>query len=201
VSQKRDEIAVRQIDVELHGRREATKQRRNRRLIDVLERHRLDFGRKRQRSVREIPVVRLDAQLLTVARDQAKRDRNDHRLLDVLAWRRRRRLREFQSVRARRGVIFALRRDHRGSRLLVPAEELRQIPARSFREAGDELLHRRRLSVMTVEVKRDAVGECVVADQAIEHADDLGALLVDGRRVEVVDLAVLRRSHGMGEGA
>ena len=33
----------------------------------------------------------------------------------------------------------------------------------------------------------------------LQHAHDLGALLVDGRRVEIVDLVIERRPHRMGE--
>ncbi len=38
-----------------------------------------------------------------------------------------------------------------------------------------------------------------LADQALEHAHDLGALLVDGRGIEVVDLVIDLGPHTMRE--
>ena len=38
-------------------------------------------------------------------------------------------------------------------------------------------------------------------EQRLDHAHDFGALLVHRRRVEIVDLMIEARPHGMGEGS
>ena len=76
-----------------------------------------------------------------------------------------------------------------------------KVDARRVGEALHELLDRRGLAVVAREIEVHALAEVVGAEQRLEHAHDLGAFLVDGRRVEVVDLAVERRPHRMGEGA
>ena len=57
-------------------------------------------------------------------------------------------------------------------------------------ETADEILDRRRMAVEAGEVKVHAGAERLGADQALQHPDDLGAFLVDGRSVEVVDLVI-----------
>ena len=89
----------------------------------------------------------------------------------------------------------------RRARLRVPELELREVDAAGVLEAGDELLDRRRLAVVALEVEVHALAEAVCAEQRRDHADDLGALLVDGRRVEVVDLDVAVGPHRMRERA
>ena len=78
--------------------------------------------------------------------------------------------------------------------------ELRKVDAGSVGEALHELIDRGGLAVVALEVEVHALAEILVAEQALEHAHDLGALLVDGGRVEVVDLAIGRRTHRVGEG-
>ena len=85
--------------------------------------------------------------------------------------------------------------------LRVPGHELLQVAARGVLEAGDEILHRRRLPVVALEVEVHALAEAVAPQQRLQHAHDLGALLVDGRRIEVVDLDVAVRAHRMGQRA
>ena len=54
---------------------------------------------------------------------------------------------------------------------------------------------------MAGEVEVHAFAEIVRAEQRLEHAHDLGALLVDGRGVEIVDLVIERGPHRMSERA
>jgi hypothetical protein len=62
-----------------------------------------------------------------------------------------------------------------------------------------ELLNGRRLAVVAGEVKIHALAKRLGAEQCFEHAHDFGALLVDRRRVEIVDLMVEPGAHGMGQ--
>ena len=57
-----------------------------------------------------------------------------------------------------------------------------------------------RLAVMPFEIEVEPFAESLAAEQRLQHAADLGALLVDGRRVEIVDLDEGRRPHRVGEG-
>ena len=75
-----------------------------------------------------------------------------------------------------------------------------EISAGGLGETGDEFLDRRRRAVAALEIEVHAALEGVVADQHLEHADHLRALLIDGRRVEVVDFLVGARPDRMGEG-
>ncbi len=113
----------------------------------------------------------------------------------------RRRLLPQDQPKAAGCVLVALRRHARRARLLVPAAEGREILSRGLGEAGDELLDGGSLAVVAGEIEVHARLEGLIADQQLQHADDLGALLVDGRRVEVVDLAIGVGPDGMGEGA
>ena len=135
------------------------------------------------------------------ARDEAEHDGDRHRLLVRLARRRRRALREIEPVGLRRLVVMALHRDPRRAGLRVPAREMGEVAAGHVGEGVQEILDRGGGAVAALEVEVHAAPEILVADDRLEHADDLGALLVDGRGVEVVDLAILRRPHRMGEGA
>ena len=104
-----------------------------------------------------------------------------------------------RSWRARRSC----RRDHDFGRagLRVPEHELREIAARYVGEALHELLDGRGLAVVALEVEVHALAETSAPSSVLQHAHDLGALLVDGRRVEVVDLVIELGPHRMGERA
>ena len=75
-----------------------------------------------------------------------------------------------------------------------------EVGARDIREALHELLDGGRLAVVAGEIEIHALAKRLRAQQRLDHAHDLGALFVDRRRVEIVDLMVEARTHGMGEG-
>ena len=52
---------------------------------------------------------------------------------------------------------------------------------------------------MALEVKVHPFAESIGTEQHLQHAHDLGALLVDRGRVEIVDLVIERRPHRMGQ--
>src|SRR5271166_3591365 len=54
-------------------------------------------------------------------------------------------------------------------------------------------------TVAAAEIEVDAGAERVRPDQPLEHPDDLGALLVDRRRVKVADLVIDLWPHIVGE--
>ena len=124
--------------------------------------------------------------------DQADRERDDHRLLDGLAGRRRHRSarrRADRSAPPRRSVpVTAI---SRRAGLRVPAHELREVACRSRRRStATNSSTVAAWPSWRVEVEVHAVAEAAGAEQRLQHAHDLGALLVDGRRVEVVDLVI-----------
>src|SRR5665213_4205520 len=56
------------------------------------------------------------------------------------------------------------------------------------------------MAIVTLEIEVHAFAEQRRAEQRVDHPHHLGALLVDGGGVEVVDLAVELRSYRVGEG-
>ena len=85
--------------------------------------------------------------------------------------------------------------------LAVPERKLVEIGPGGLGEAGEEILHRRGFAVMALQVEIHAGAKLIAAKHGEEHPADLGALLVDGRRVEVVDLAIARRPDRVRERA
>src|ERR1700722_14384338 len=75
------------------------------------------------------------------------------------------------------------------------------VAAGDVSEALHELLDGRGMAVVALEIEIHAFAEGLAAEQRPDHADDFGAFLVDGRRVEIVDLVIDLRPHRMGEGA
>ena len=69
------------------------------------------------------------------------------------------------------------------------------------REALHELIDRRGLAVMALEIEVDACAESARPEQGLQHPHHLGALLVDRRGVEIADLVIGGGPHRMGEGA
>ena len=74
-----------------------------------------------------------------------------------------------------------------------------EVAAGDFGETGEEILDRRRRAVAALEIEVHARAERLGADQRLEHADHFGALLVDRRRVEIVDLVIDLGPHVMRE--
>src|SRR6476660_3685899 len=54
---------------------------------------------------------------------------------------------------------------------------------------------------MALEIKIETLAKSVAAEKRLQHAAELSALLIDGCRIEVVDLDIGGRPHGVGEGA
>lgn len=75
-----------------------------------------------------------------------------------------------------------------------------EVAAAGSFEAGDEILDRHRLAVVTLEIEVHALLEEIAPEDGRDHPRHLGSLFVDRRRVEIVDLAVLRRPYRVGEG-
>ena len=83
-------------------------------------------------------------------------------------------------AQANRGRVVVAVRNHFGrAGLRVPAHELRELGVVRVREAFHELIDRRRLAIVALEVEVHALPEGLGADQGLQHADDLGALLVE----------------------
>ena len=119
----------------------------------------------------------------------------------LLPRRRRRPLLQRQRVAARALVPVFGHRNPRRARLRVPALELREIAPRRVLEYRQPVLDRAGLPVMPLEIEVQRAAVRLRPDQGAQHPDDLGALLVDRRRVEVVDLDVFLRADGVRQRA
>ncbi len=93
------------------------------------------------------------------------------------------------------------RRDARRAGLIVPAAEAAEV-------APGRILHRRepvvgghRLAVEAIEIEVGAGAEALGPKQRVEHPDDLRALVVDRRGVEIADLDIGVGADRMGQRA
>ncbi len=147
--------------------------------------------------------ITLDAQrqLPAVAREQREAHRDHERLAFD---RRAHALRCAEVLRQRQRDAAVGRGQARGdlgrARLRVPALELVELHVeRAGRvDVGDGLRERVAgdgLAVVAAEVLRDAALEAGAAHQRLHHAHELGALLIHGGGVEVVDGHVAVRAH------
>ena len=187
VGEQESALGRRRLPLEDHRRREAAQERRHR--------------PRRQLPTDALPrLVELQHPLRerrTVGTDQPVGDRDHQRRLLRLPRRRRRRLLELERVAP---VLPALGHRHpRRPRLLVPALELPEVAARGVLEHLQPVLDRAGLPVVPREIEVERPPPGLRADQSVQHPDDLGALLVDRRRVEVVDLDVFARPNRMRE--
>ena len=87
------------------------------------------------------------------------------------------------------------------SGLIVPEQELRKIGLVRIAKRRDEILDRHRLAIVALEIEIEPAPEAVLAQHGLHHPAKLGALVVNGARVEVVDLDERGGPHGMGERA
>src|SRR3712207_2728385 len=97
----------------------------------------------------------------------------------------------------RPSVAFAV--DEAGSNLrrtslAVPQAEAGEVDPARILHCGDEVLAGRGLAVVPLEIEVGAGAEFLRAEDGVHHPDDLGALVVDGRRVEVRDLDIAFRA-------
>ena len=88
----------------------------------------------------------------------------------------------------------------RGAGLGVPPFKLAQVVPPGTFHGGDKVIAGHGLAVVAFEIDIHAPPEGSRSEQGMEHADHLGALVVDGQRVEVVDLDKGGRPHRMGHG-
>ena len=195
------DIAVARLGVagELHRRREAAQRGDHRSFVDAGEGERGPLAAQHDdRLVEGHPVAqeRLGA---AVGVQQADDHRNRQRALGGLTRGRGRRLHKLKFQFAALGVIAAGQADLRRAGLLIPGEEGGQILVCHLGEAADEFLHGGGVAIPAFEVEIHAGAERLRPDQSLQHADHFRALFVDRRGVEVVDLQIARRPHGMGQ--
>ena len=81
----------------------------------------------------------------------------------------------------------------------IPVAELGQILAARLFHRADEVLACRRCPIMPVKVEIAAFAEGLGAQHRVEHADDLRAFVVDGRRIEIGDLHIAVRTDRVRE--
>ena len=104
---------------------------------------------------------------------------------------------DVQLVTPGRHVVVTAHCQNRRPRLPVPATELAEVAAAGRLHRRDEVVAGHRLAIVAAEVLVHAGAERRLADQGVDHADHFRALLVDSRRVEVVDLLIRRRADGV----
>ena len=87
----------------------------------------------------------------------------------------------------------------RRSRLAVPDLERAEVDPARILERLDEIVAGRGLAVVAFEIEIGAGAEPVGAKHGVEHADQLRALVVDRRGIEVRNLDIAVGPHWMGE--
>ena len=177
-----------------HRRRKAAVDRQDGAFGNAVEHDRARRRVQQHQPLRPDRLARLRA-------EQADLQRQHHRLLRLLA-----RCRGDVLGKAQRGTPLARLMaqaggDARGAGLAVPQTKLGKIDAARLFHAGDEILARRRRAVEAAEIQIGRGAERLGAQDRRHHADQLGALVVDGRRVEVTDLEVAFGTHRMRERA
>ena len=187
---------------QLDRRREAAQQRRQRASRYILEYQRLlGFGDGHNSLGTQRLAIELQRHLLAVTVQQRHSHRNHLRQLVGLAGRWRADLIEVQAVFAARRVILAGDAQARGTGLAVPALELAEIGAVGVFQRLDEVIAGHRLTIMPLKIQVGALAKALLAQQRVQHAHHLCALLVDGQGVEVGDLDKGIRAHRVCHGA
>ena len=184
------EIGGGPVALDHHGGGEAAVDRQHRSLAHALEHDRLGGVGEQHQPLLGQRAARLRAEQLDL-------ERQEHRLLARLPRRRRGRLRQPEPRAA--VVVGQARLDARRPPLAVPPAELGEVDATRLLHAGDEILARRGRPVEPLEIQVRPRPELRRPQDRRRHADELGTLVVDGRRVEVRDFLIAVRAHGMGE--
>ncbi|SMG00010.1 hypothetical protein BSIN_5361 [Burkholderia singularis] len=104
-------------------------------------------------------------------------------------------MRERDRIAFRGGVVFGADCYARRAGLAVPALELREIAAVRVGHRVAEVVAGDGLAVVALEVQVHSLAEPVAAEQRLVHPHDFRAFLVDGHRVEVVDLDIALGPH------
>ena len=196
------QILGRSFGKNLDRSRETPVERQHRALRNVYEHQRLRRARYDDHPALDAPAVGShERQIPAILADQTQHEGNDHRLADRMAPPRRQRLGKVETKAARALIEAGRHLELRGAGLRIPAQKLRKVGRVRVGKAGDEILDRGGVAVVAAEVEIHALAKAVVVEQHLEHAHDLGALLVDGRRVEIVDLVIERRPDRMRQRA
>ena len=143
----------------------------------------------------------LDGQGCAIPVEQAHGKRHEEGFLDRGLAGRRAGLHHMQGELFAGLVPVGLHGQLRRAGLGVPALEPGQIQARGRFHGADKVLAGYGLAVVAGEVQVHAPAEPGLAEQGVEHADHLRALVVHGQGVEVVDLHERGRPHRVGHGA
>ena len=143
----------------------------------------------------------MERKVFSFRADEPHGQRDVQRCLLRLPRRRRGGLRNRQLIGLVQRRVAAGHHEVRRAGLIIPALELRQVPARGFRHGIEEVLHRRGPAVIVAEIDVHPGTEGILTDNGLQHTDNFRSLLVYGSRVEVVDLDIACRAHRMGQRA
>ena len=197
--QKR-ELGVAIVVDKLDRRGKAAQQRRDRWRRNVDESKRLTclfhVQDTRRRSRRPLARER-ERQIVAFGIQQADREGNVKGLLVCLTRRGSGLLLDVERVAKRRRIVMAARTHHGRARLRVPAAKLHEIDVRRVLHRLDEVVARDGAAVVTREVEVHAAPETLRPKQRMLHSNDLGALLVNRCRIEIVDLLIFVGTHRM----
>ena len=83
------------------------------------------------------------------------------------------------------------------SGLRIPQGKLAQIPPGRILENRKPMLDRAGLAIMAGEIEGQRIVIGLLPDKRMQHADHLGALFIDRRGIEIVDLGIFRRADRM----
>ena len=195
-------VLGREVGADMDRRRELAEDRGNSRRLHAFKDDFSAAGREVQHAIaHRCAGGARKTHVLPVGPDQPEGDRDMHWLLRHPVRRFRQILPEIERQPLALRIVAVRERDRGSAGLVVPERELRQVRAGRVREAGEKILDRRCVAVMALEVEVHAGAKAVATEHGLQHAADLGAFLVDGRRIEIVDLTVAGRPYRVRERA
>ena len=133
--------------------------------------------------------------------EQGNADRDRHRPFFWLTWGRRDDLAQNQIDATGSGVMRQKSAHAGGACLFIPKPELSEVDVAAILHGADEILTGCGLPVMPVEIQVRAGTKAFRSKHQRHHPDQLGALVIDGRSVEVTDFHVRFRPHWVRERA
>ena len=183
-----------------HRRREVPQNREIGLAADLFEDQRLLGLREPDDTIHHLGAMAwADIAILAIRPDESETHRHEHRLRAGSGRTLFERLAKGHDIAVGRLLIAILDGEGRRAGLMIPERETREIGAGRVLETGQKGFDRRGLAIVPIEIEIHPGAEALLTEKGGDHADQFGALVIDRRRVEVVDLAIFLRPDGMLE--
>ncbi len=87
------------------------------------------------------------------------------------------------------------------ARLIIPERKLREVLAGDIGKNFDEVFNGCSIAIMALKIEIHTFAEQFGADDRSDHTHHFRTFFINGRRIEVVDLAIFTRAYRMRKGA